>query len=357
METTKPFQVLAIDGGGIRGLYSTALLHSIAAHFEPNATDGYEIGRHFDLIAGTSTGGILACGLGAGKTTKELIALYREIGQKLFVDPQPDGTWATLRWAWRNLTKGGKPFGAVAACAHGHPWRRDARINLCTAQDRPLPFPPCRLHDWTPKVFKTPHSPNLTRDRDVTLVDACMATSAAPIFLPVAEIVEAAHESTLGRYVDGGLWANNPVLIAMLEAIDLCTDADGKHLTRPIVILAVGTSGGAPGDAPGSKVDRGMLGWKFGGEAAGMSIEVQGVRLPSHGEPDRRILPTPRLRHLLRENCEPQGERRSVPPFAARSGNTQRSGPPGTAWEQNGPGRSIRMCDRNVARRHGHFNF
>lgn len=274
METTKPFRVLAIDGGGIRGLYSTALLHSIAAHFEPNSTAGYEIGRHFDLIAGTSTGGILACGLAAGKTTKELIALYREIGQKLFVDPQPDGKLATLLWAWRNLTKAANP---------SEPLRRaltdilgqETLGSIYARRKIALCLPSCRLHDWTPKVFKTPHSPHLTRDRNVTLVDACMATSAAPIFLPVAEVAEAPHESTLGRFVDGGLWANNPVLIAMLEAIDLCTDAESKHLTRPIVILAVGTSGGAPGDAPGAKIDRGMLGWKFGGEAAGMSIEVQ----------------------------------------------------------------------------------
>jgi hypothetical protein len=76
--------------------------------------------------------------------------------------------------------------------------------------------------------------------------------------------------------VDGGLWANNPTLIALLDAIELCADKDSGQLKRPIQILSLGTSGGAPGDDPKASADRGMLAWKFGAEAAGMSIDVQG---------------------------------------------------------------------------------
>jgi patatin-like phospholipase/acyl hydrolase len=138
-ETTKPFQVLAIDGGGIRGHYSTALLHSIAAHFEAGTTGGYEIGRHFDLIAGTSTGGILDCGLAAGKTTKELIALYREIGQKLFVDPQPDGKLATILRGWRNRKREAeqcicrKGWNAACGTASLDPTQPTTSSNRCQA--------------------------------------------------------------------------------------------------------------------------------------------------------------------------------------------------------------------------------
>jgi len=277
MENDKPLRVLAIDGGGIRGLYTASLLHSIAAHFEPSATSRYDVGRHFDLIAGTSTGGILACGLAARKTTAELVALYQKIGPSLFVDPQPDGKFKTLTWAMRNMMKAAnssEPLHSALTEVFGH----ETLGTIYAKRKIALCMPSCRLHDWTPKVFKTPHRPELlTRDRDVSLVDACLATSAAPIFLPIAEIVEAAHLTNKGRFVDGGLWANNPVLIAMLEAIDLCVDGDGKHLNRSIVILSVGTSGGAPGDEPGSKTNRGMAEWKFGGEAAGMSIDVQGT--------------------------------------------------------------------------------
>ena len=276
-ELKRPFRVLAIDGGGIRGLYTASLLHSIAAHFEPAATTRYDVGRHFDLIAGTSTGGILACGLAARKTTAELVALYQKIGPGLFIRPQPDGTFKTLVWAMRNLMRAANPSEPLQSALKeifGH----ETLGTIYAKRKVALCLPSCRLHDWTPKVFKTPHRPaDYTRDCDVSLVDACLATSAAPIFLPVAEITEAAHLTSKGRFVDGGLWANNPVLIAMLEAIDLCIDEEGKHLNRPIVILSLGTSGGAPGDEPGSKANRGMAGWKFGGEAAGMSIDVQGT--------------------------------------------------------------------------------
>ena len=277
MGTSDTFRVLTIDGGGIRGLYTASLLHSIAAHFEPVATARYDVGRHFDLIAGTSTGGILACGLAARKTTAELIALYQKIGPSLFVDPQPDGTFKTVVWALRNLRKSANPSEPLRSALTGI-FGHETLGTVYAKRSIALCLPSCRLHDWSPKVFKTPHRPELlTRDRDVSLVDACLATSAAPIFLPVAEVMEAAHLTTKGRFVDGGLWANNPVLIAMLEAIDLCVDENGKNLVRPIVILSVGTSGGAPGDKPGSKVDRGMAAWKFGSEAAGMAIDVQGT--------------------------------------------------------------------------------
>lgn len=233
------------------------------------------VGSRFDLVAGTSTGGILACGLAIGKTTTEMQNLYRELGPTVFKSPQPDGSLGVLFWAASHLFKAANPgeplkeallksFGDTTL---GDVWRH-RNIALC--------LPACRLLDWTPKVFKTPHSEHYHYDGAVTLVEACLATSAAPIFLPPASISEGTHKTAPGKFVDGGLWANNPTLIALLEAIELCADPDTGRLRRPIQILSLGTSGGAPGDDPNASADRGMLAWKFGGEAAAMSIDVQG---------------------------------------------------------------------------------
>jgi patatin-like phospholipase/acyl hydrolase len=72
------FRILSLDGGGIRGTFSAAFLARIEEHLD------YPIGRYFDLIAGTSTGGIIAIGLGLGLSAKEILRLYEEKGPAIF---------------------------------------------------------------------------------------------------------------------------------------------------------------------------------------------------------------------------------------------------------------------------------
>jgi uncharacterized protein len=279
------FRVLALDGGGVRGLYTASLLHSLAAHFATLAgnpdPDGYDVGKKFDLIAGTSTGGILACGLASGKTTGELIQLYDTVAETVFTNPQPIGKRGLLRWAWRNRHKPANPseplrealtrsFGATETLGTAYARRR---IALC--------IPACRILDWSPKVFKTPHCPEYTRDRDVTLVDVSLATSAAPIFLAIAEIQETPTER--GRFVDGGLWANNPITVALTEALEILT---AENRIRSIELLSVGTSGGPSGQAPGAETNQGIMEWRFGSEAASMSV---GVQAGGHDHVTRRL--------------------------------------------------------------------
>jgi hypothetical protein len=204
-----------------------------------------------------------------------MVSLYEKIGPSLFVDPMPDSKVQAGLWGLRNRNKPANPSAPLKdalASVFG-----DATLGSVYEKNRiALCLPACRLLDWTPKVFKTPHLPNLTRDRDVTLVDACLATSAAPIFLPVAEVRETADATHLGKFIDGGLWANNPTVVALIEAIDICAECAGADATRPIQLLSIGTSGGAAGDGPHDGVNRGLLHWKFGAEIANMSITVQG---------------------------------------------------------------------------------
>src|SRR4051794_343875 len=70
----RDFRILALDGGGIRGLFSAHLL----ATLEQRYLGGESVAAHFDLIVGTSTGGILALGLGAGLMARTLADLYRD---------------------------------------------------------------------------------------------------------------------------------------------------------------------------------------------------------------------------------------------------------------------------------------
>ena len=72
------FQILALDGGGIKGLFSAAILAHLEDDLEISITD------HFDLITGTSTGGIIALGLGLGIKPREIVEFYVTNGPEIF---------------------------------------------------------------------------------------------------------------------------------------------------------------------------------------------------------------------------------------------------------------------------------
>jgi uncharacterized protein len=190
------FQVLAIDGGGIRGLYSAAVL----AAWEDDA-GGTAIVDHFDLVVGTSTGGIIALALGAGMRPAQIVRLYGDNASTIF--PHRRGL---DRRGW--LKPKFSPSGLAAVLE-----RTIGDRQLWASQAR-LVVPAYNLTADSVYLFKTPHHPRLTRDWRCRMVDVALATSAAPTYLP-------AHHLGHVRLVDGGVWANNPVLIGIAEAVSL----------------------------------------------------------------------------------------------------------------------------------------
>ncbi|MRS05906.1 patatin, partial [bacterium] len=90
------FQILSLDGGGIKGLFSAAVLAAIEEDLRLNIVD------HFDLIAGTSTGGIIAIGIGLGMSPREIVEFYLREGPKIF--PRWLGTKRFQHWAYRKFS-------------------------------------------------------------------------------------------------------------------------------------------------------------------------------------------------------------------------------------------------------------
>jgi Patatin-like phospholipase len=90
------FRILSIDGGGIRGIFPAAVLAGLEREF----TGGRSIASYFDLVAGTSTGGILALGLGAGYTAADLLELYVTRGNEIFPEPSNTMIGRVKSW-WR----------------------------------------------------------------------------------------------------------------------------------------------------------------------------------------------------------------------------------------------------------------
>jgi hypothetical protein len=124
-------------------------------------------------------------------------------------------------------------------------------------------------HAW---VFKTPHfAATNHRDDAYPLVDVCLATTAAPIFRSMAAVD---HADGCGKgynvFVDGGLWSNNPVLVGLIEALDIAAPG------QAIEIFCLGTCPVPAGEQIARRdVHRGLTGWKFGGDAAALAIDAQ----------------------------------------------------------------------------------
>jgi uncharacterized protein len=209
------FRILSIDGGGIRGIFPAAVL----AGLERDFTCGRSIASCFDLVAGTSTGGILALGLGAGFTANDLLDLYHYRGCEVF-PPFAESPFGRLRAWLRNKRHYARYL-----------YDRDALERLLTDQlgDRLLGESKFRLcipafegrHSEV-FVFKTPHHRDYKTDRFESMVNVGLATAAAPTyFRPLVH----------GGYtlVDGGIWANNPIMLGVIEALT-CFDITREQI-------------------------------------------------------------------------------------------------------------------------------
>jgi hypothetical protein len=108
------------------------------------------------------------------------------------------------------------------------------------------------------------------RDDNFTIVDICLATTAAPLFRSLAAISRNFGPKGDLVFADGGLWANNPVLVGLIEALEM-TPPD-----RSIELYCLGTCPFPAGeDIALLDPYRGLLEWKFGAEAAKLAIDAQ----------------------------------------------------------------------------------
>ena len=198
-------RVLTIDGGGIRGTFPAAFLANLEQDLEHPA------GRYFDLIAGTSTGGIIAIGLALGMRAKDILKFYEDKGPAIFAQTRSGLPGWLARYArFGRCLLWGPKYSAKPLC--------DALIEILG--ERRLGDAQTRLMipAWHPQtqcvyIFKTAHHPRLKTDYKELAVDVAMATAAAPTYF--AQHITA---NDVGL-VDGGLWANNPTGIAVVEAI------------------------------------------------------------------------------------------------------------------------------------------
>ncbi|MDE0272539.1 MAG: CBASS cGAMP-activated phospholipase [Gammaproteobacteria bacterium] len=197
-------RVLSIDGGGLKGVMPASFLAEI------EGSTGLRIVDHFDLVVGTSTGGIIALGIGLRLPCEAIVNFYRQHGPRVF--GQAHGGWLRSElgshWRWCR--------GLVTNKHSGEPLRKaledvfgQRRLGESSAR---LVIPTWDSLQRLPRLFKTAHHPRFQIDYKVSAVDIAMATAAAPTYLPAYRLRGVEH-------VDGGIWANNPTTVAAVEAI------------------------------------------------------------------------------------------------------------------------------------------
>jgi predicted acylesterase/phospholipase RssA len=247
------FRILALSGGGYLGVYTAALLAALEERV------GEPLGRRFDLIAGTSVGGILAVALAFELPMKTLLDLFRERGNKVF-SPRalPKGTVSRLIDLTRSVM--GPKYDGTALSAALTEFLGNARLDKALHH---LVVPSVNVTRSHTKVFKTPHGPSSRGDERVLAVDVAMATCAAPAYFPAVQI-----EGEL--YADGGMFAVAPDQVALHEAEHfLGVDASRVRMLS----LGTGTAGYQP--AEGVSDDAGAVGWLSEGRLLLTLISVQ----------------------------------------------------------------------------------
>lgn len=231
----RPFRILSLDGGGVMGAFSASAL----AAFE-KAT-GRTIVEHFDLITGTSTGGIIAIGLAMGASAAEIRDFYTKEGAAIF-----PGRAGIKNWVGRVKDLFSPKFSnealraAIAKVVGDRPLR-EARTRLV--------IPSYDINAGKLYLFKTPHHETYCHHADLPAVDAALATSAAPTYFPPHTI------QGLGTFVDGGLWANCPAIVGAIEALDFLGQAPEQ-----VRMLSLSTTS-YPFRIGNPDKSRGLIGW------------------------------------------------------------------------------------------------
>lgn len=213
------YRIVSFDGGGVRGAFTARLVERLQA-----ATGFLD---ETDLVAGTSTGGIIALALGAGVAPERITELYLEHAARIFSAP-----------LWRSLQAG-------AVCAKYTPdalrtalasvlgelrlGDLDAHTVLVSAFDLDSASTDA-ARSWKPKFFHNLHNRDGLADRGERAVDVALRTAAAPVYFP-----------TFQNFIDGGVAANNPAMAALALAANPDTDLGAGRPIPEIRLLSIGT--------------------------------------------------------------------------------------------------------------------
>lgn len=236
------FRILSLDGGGIRGILTAAILERLE-----KAHPGFL--AQVDLFAGTSTGGILALGIAAGFNPTRAVELYQTAGKVVFRDNWLDdlrdlGNLTGAEYSLENLqVELEKQFGSRTLAE----LEKHVLISAFDLDSQPAEkwlSPPPQPRSWKAKFFH--NFPGPGSDGGEFVVDVALRTAAAPTYFPIYQ-----------GYVDGGVVAGNPSMCALTQALH--TSAGARALPD-LVLFSLGT-GENPRHLESQDGDWGLAQW------------------------------------------------------------------------------------------------
>lgn len=245
------FRVLALDGGGIRGAFTASVLAELETR------TGTRCAERFDLITGTSTGGLLAIALAMGHPAARLCELYRQNGKAIFpLESRTSRLAGLLRQVCRSKYDPAALRSALTEVLGSE--------KVGAARTR-LVIPAYDITTGRVFVFKTRHLDRFQFDVDIEAVEIAMCTSAAPTYFPANLLPDYADVA----FVDGGVWANTPVMVGITEAVGFL----GKRLDE-LDVLSVGTTSPVPDFS--KELRSGLIGWGKRMSSLFMTAQAQG---------------------------------------------------------------------------------
>ena len=258
------FRIMSLDGGGIKGTFTVALLAEL------EKMTGKNLVQYFDLITGTSTGGIIALALGLGIPLGDVLQFYVMRGPRIF---PCTGIHRRILTAIRHALCPKYSHDVLRNCFAEVFGVRKLGESKCR-----LVIPSYDIVSGGVHLFKTAHHEKFRQDYLVDAVDVAMATAAAPTYF-------AAYSRNNGlRLVDGGVWANCPAAVGIIEAIGYL-----RRSPTEIDLLSVGTTA-SPYDVPRGQGNGGWLLWNKEIVELQMRAQVDGALAQCEVLTDHRLL-------------------------------------------------------------------
>jgi patatin-like phospholipase/acyl hydrolase len=239
----RTFRILSIDGGGLRGIIAIKILQ----HLEE--ITGKRIDQMFDLIAGTSTGALIAAGLTyrdpeelsdrPKHSLETLEDLYTYKGETIF--PYPKLRIPCLNYLKRRFDSNG-----IKAVLKEY-FPATAKLSNCY---KPLLITTYDIKTGSPLFFKTRDALTDKNSRyNPTLQDICLATSAAPTYLPSHQMQYWDNDTEMAmEMIDGGVFMNNPSIASLAEVLKYADwyrsrePTELKEISLPnISLMSIGT--------------------------------------------------------------------------------------------------------------------
>jgi patatin-like phospholipase/acyl hydrolase len=267
MNQPKTFKILSIDGGGLKGMYSLHLLKVIE---EKYCKENETLSDYFDMICGTSTGGIIAIGIANKMKITDIIKIYDDNATKIFPKKYEFNN-IYIKSFLSILT-----FGLSCYYTHdiiyslfasgvsllipsiidnsiwfldiikGYKYNNKAITDIADKHFGSMKMnelhnlvciPSYELSSGSNRVFKFPHKEGgFERDKNVTVKDAILSTTCAPTYFPVHQIKYGSLANDF--LIDGGVWANNPSLVGIIEALNYFVGKDKEY--EKYEILSIG---------------------------------------------------------------------------------------------------------------------